>query len=234
MNRVVIGIGPAILGLLQPKAVARGDGEVAGRPRNRRDTATAVNLVRELGLSGVPIRRLEYRGPAPDYVGHIATLCGLTPQYGSPRNAVVLSRQDVEAALPMYDAHLVRLLEDRCRAQLDRRQTAGVTGQVRQLLLGPLGLMASIEEVAQHLAMAPRSLRRRLDDEGTRFRDLVDAERRQLAARLLESTDMKIDEMALHLGYGDTASFTRAFRRWSGVTPRAFRSDGGLDSRPSA
>jgi AraC-like DNA-binding protein len=188
-----------------------------------RDTATAVNLVRELGLSGVPIRRLEYRGPAPDYVGHIATLCGLTPQYGSPRNAVVLSRQDVEAALPMYDAHLVRLLEDRCRAQLDRRQTAGVTGQVRQLLLGPLGLMASIEEVAQHLAMAPRSLRRRLDDEGTRFRDLVDAERRQLAARLLESTDMKIDEMALHLGYGDTASFTRAFRRWFECAPGAYR-----------
>ena len=188
-----------------------------------RDTATAVNLLRELGLSGVHIQRLEYQGPAPEHAARIEALSGIAPHYGRPRNAVVLRRQDAETALPMYDAHLVRLLEDQCRAQLDRRQLAGVTGQVRQLLLGPIGLTASVEEVARALAMAPRSLRRRLEDEGASFRGLVEAERRQLAVQLLEGTEMKIDEMALHLGYGDTASFTRAFRRWFDCAPGAFR-----------
>lgn len=192
-----------------------------------RDTATAVNLLRELGLSGVRVRRLEYQGRRPEHADRIESLCGIAPQYGSARNAIVLDRRDAETALPMYDAHLVRLLEDQCRAQLERRQVAGVAGQVRQLLLGPLGLMASIEDVARQLAMAPRSLRRRLEEEGSSFRQLVEAERRQLAARLLEGSEMKIDEMALQLGYGDTASFTRAFRRWFEQSPGEYRKRAG-------
>ena len=188
-----------------------------------RDTATGVNLMRELSLSGVRVHRLEYQGPVPAHAAQIEALCGMAPRYGSARNAVVLRRQDAELALPMYDARLVRLLEDQCRAQLERRRVAGVTGQVRQLLLGPLGLVASIEDVARAMAMAPRSLRRRLEAEGSSFRDVLDTERRQLAAQLLEGTEMKIDEMALHLGYGDTASFTRAFRRWFNHAPGEHR-----------
>ena len=188
-----------------------------------RDTATAVNLLRELGLSGVRVLRLEYQGRAPEHAARIHSLCGIAPQYGSARNAIVLRRQDAEIALPMYDAHLVRLLEDQCRSQLERRQVAGVVGQVRQLILGPLGLMASLEDVARQMAMAPRSLRRRLEEEGSSFRNVVEAERRQLAAQLLQGTEMKIDEMALQLGYGDTASFTRAFRRWFDQAPGEYR-----------
>jgi len=192
-----------------------------------RDTATAVNLVRELGLSGVRVQRLEYQGRAPEYADRIEALCGIAPHYGSARNAIVARRQDTEMPLPMYDAHLVRLLEDQCRAQLERRQIAGVAGQVRTLLLGPLGLMASIDEVARAMAMAPRSLRRRLEEEGSSFRSVVEAERRQLAAQLLRGTEMKIDEIALQLGYGDTASFTRAFRRWFDQAPGEYRRQAG-------
>lgn len=188
-----------------------------------RDTATAVNLLRELGLSGVRVQRLEYQGPARGYAARIEALCGIAPRYGSARNAIVVRRQDAEIALPMYDVHLVRLLEDQCRAQLERRQVAGVAGQVRKLLLGPLGLMASIDDVARAMAMAPRSLRRRLEEEGSSFRNVVEAERRQLASQLLQGTEMKIDEMALQLGYGDTASFTRAFRRWFDQAPGEYR-----------
>jgi len=188
-----------------------------------RDTATAINLLSELGLSGVRMHRLEFQGHRPAHAARIESLCGIAPQYGSTRNALVLRRQDAETPLPLYDAHLVRLLEDQCRAQLERRQVAGLTGQVRQLLLGPAGLTASIEDLARQMAMAPRSLRRRLEAEGTSFRQLVESERRQLASRLLDGTEMKIDELALQLGYGDTASFTRAFRRWFDQSPGEYR-----------
>lgn len=188
-----------------------------------RDTGTAVNLVEELSLSGISLRGLEYAGPAPAHAARIEALCGIAPRYGGARNAIVLRREDAEIPLPMYDANLARLLEDQCRAQLKRRQVSGVTGQVRQLVLGPLGLVASIENVAQHLAVAPRSLRRKLEAEGTSFRDIVEAERRQLAVQLLQGTQMKLDEIALQLGYGDTASFTRAFRRWFGQAPGEYR-----------
>ena len=188
-----------------------------------RDSATALNLLRELGLAGINIEGLEYRGPEPEHAGRIRALCGMTPRYGSAHNAIVVRREDAEIPLPMYDAHLVRLLEDQCRSQLQRRQVTGTIGQTRQLILGPLGLVASLEDVAQQLNVSPRSLRRRLAEEGSSFRDIVDAERKQLAIQLLQGTDMKIDELALQVGYADTASFTRAFRRWVGASPGEYR-----------
>lgn len=192
-----------------------------------RDTATAIHLFHELALSGTRVRRLDFAGPATAHAARIAERVGLVPRYGQPRNAIVLDRTDAERSLPMYDPHLVRMLEDQCRAQLERRRVAGLGGQVRQLLLGPLGLVASIDAVAARLAMSPRTLRRRLEDEGTSFRDLVEAERRQLAAQILDGSDMKLDELALHLGYSDTASFTRAFRRWFDCAPGEYRRSRG-------
>lgn len=188
-----------------------------------RDTATAIQLFQELGLQGFQVQRIEYQGPAPEHADRIRSLCGITPQYGQSRNALVFRREDADRLLPMYDAHLVRFLEDKCRAQLEKRQLSGLTEQIRRLVLGPLGLDATIDAVAKHLTMAPRSLRRKLEEEGTSFRELLDAERQQLAAQLLLSTEMKLEELAAHLGFSDTAGFTRAFHRWFDQAPGEFR-----------
>lgn len=188
-----------------------------------RDIATTIRLLDELSLSGLPVLRLEFQGRPPAYADRIEVLSGIAPHYGCSRNAIVLRRQDAELPLPMYDMHLVRLLEEQCRAQLERRQVDGITGQVRQLLLGAAGLAASLEDVANQLAIAPRSLHRRLTEEGATFRNLVEAERKQLAVQLLENTEMKQDDLAFQLGYGDSTAFARAFRRWFGQAPSEYR-----------
>ncbi len=190
-----------------------------------RDMATSILIFRELSLAGVKILRLEFMGPAPKHASTIADFCGVTPVYESRRNAVMMRKADVEIPLSMYDPHMVRMLEEQCRAQLQRRQVTGLAGQVRQQLLGPLGLVASVEEMAMAFNMAPRSLRRKLEEDGTNYRNLVEDERKKMATQLLTLTNMKLDEMALQLGYADTASFTRAFRRWMGCSPGAFRSE---------
>ncbi|WLG47799.1 helix-turn-helix transcriptional regulator [Pseudomonas sp. FP1740] len=114
-------------------------------------------------------------------------------------------------------------MEEQCRAQLERRQVDGITGQVRQSLLGATGLAASLEEIANQLAMAPRSLHRRLTEEGTTFRKLVEAERKQLAGQLLENTAMKQADLEFQLGYGGSTAIARAFRRWFGRSPSEYR-----------
>jgi len=83
--------------------------------------------------------------------------------------------------------------------------------------------LAVLDEIAHALGLSQRSLRRKLDQEGTSFRTLVEDERRELALQLLTGSDMRLDEVAIHLGYTDTASFTRAFRRWMGCSPGAYR-----------
>jgi AraC-like DNA-binding protein len=190
-----------------------------------RDMGTAFNLVRELGLNGVPVQQLEFQNLPATHLQRIEELTGIRPVTGCRNNAILLDRRHAESQLPTCDLHLLRVFEDQCARQLRQRQVEGLTGQVRQILLGSGGLVLTLEEVAQSLSVSPRSLRRRLAEEGVNFRDLLEAERKQLAAQLL-STQMKLDEMALHLGYGDTASFTRAFRRWYQCSPGEYRRTG--------
>lgn len=188
-----------------------------------RDLGTALNLMRELQLTGRVVRHLEFTGPDGEAADRIRQLSGLPVRCGEPRNAVVMDLKEATTPLPTYDEHLVRVLEDQCRQLLERRQIAGIAGRVRQQLLGGLGLVSGLDEVARALNLSSRSLRRRLEDEGTSFRNLVEDTRRQLAEQMLGTTDMKLDELAVHLGYADTASFTRAFRRWHGISPGQYR-----------
>ncbi|MGB0220903.1 MAG: AraC family transcriptional regulator [Sinimarinibacterium flocculans] len=188
-----------------------------------RDMATAIHLIRELSLTGLHVQALQLQIPEPDYAASLEALCGVRPAFGCGRNALLIPRAAADKPLPTFDAHLVRMLEDQCRQQLERRKQGGLTGQVRAQLLGPSGLVADIEEVAAAMAMSARSLRRKLDAEGTTFRQIVEGERRQLAEQLLRGTQMTLDEMAIQLGYSDTASFTRAFRRWQAVAPGEYR-----------
>ncbi|MFV8572026.1 AraC family transcriptional regulator [Marinobacter sp. SBS5] len=188
-----------------------------------RDLATGINLLKELSLSGLSICAAEFQGPPPDHAELIADTMGVLPRFHSNRTAMLVSAEAADQPLPTFSPRLVRMLDDQCRFQLDQRQTSGLTGMVRQQVLGSLGLVATLDEVASKLAMSSRSLRRKLEQEGSSFRTIIEEERRQTATQILSSSDMKLDELAIHLGYTDTASFTRAFRRWMGMSPGEYR-----------
>jgi AraC-like DNA-binding protein len=190
-----------------------------------RDLGTAINLMRELKLAGQPVLRLDFSGASLPYAERIVDLSGTRVRFNSGRNALVMSSKEVMTPLPTFDVRQVRLLEDQCRQLMERRKIGGVAGQVRQLLLGDMGFVASLEEIAKSLALSPRSLRRKLDAEKSSFRAILEDSRYQLASQILESTEMKLDELAMHLGYADTPSFTRAFRRWKGISPGQYRTN---------
>ncbi len=80
-----------------------------------------------------------------------------------------------------------------------------------------------IEAMAGIAGLSVRSLQRRLAKENLSHFQIVDQARYQAATRLLEESEIRITDIAMDLGYTDSAHFTRAFRRWSGVTPRAYR-----------
>jgi AraC-like DNA-binding protein len=188
-----------------------------------RDLATGISLITELSLAGVHLSRVELKGPPPEYAEYIERLFGFSTVYQSKVNAITVTAEEASRLLPTFDAQLVRLMDEQCRLQLQRRNQIGVIGQVRQQILGNLGLTASLEEVANGLGMSPRSLRRKLESEDTSFKLLLDQERQQLAKNLLRDSQMKLDEIAFHLGYTDTASFSRAFRRWEKCSPGEYR-----------
>ena len=82
---------------------------------------------------------------------------------------------------------------------------------------------ASIERVADELGMSRQTLYRRLKAEGTTFEELLEAKRRQLAVRYLGLDRSSVKAAAYRLGFSDPAAFSRAFKRWTGVSPSNFR-----------
>jgi AraC-like DNA-binding protein len=79
--------------------------------------------------------------------------------------------------------------------------------------------------VARALATSPRTLQRRLGDDGTSFRAAVEAVRADLARGYLRDPGLDLGDVATRLGYAEVSAFLRAFKRWTGTTPSQFRAD---------
>lgn len=80
----------------------------------------------------------------------------------------------------------------------------------------------TFEEVARSLNFTTATLRRRLRSEGVTYQDIKDAIRRDTAIYYLSRKNMNLDEVARHAGFSETASFYRAFKRWTGTSPRSY------------
>ena len=104
---------------------------------------------------------------------------------------------------------------------LQRRK--GVAGKVRTFVLANLGRHASLAAAAGHFNTPVRTLRRRLTEEGTSFREILDQLRIEVAIKYLRDTQMTIDDIAHALGFSETSNFRQAFRRWKEASPQQFR-----------
>ena len=120
-------------------------------------------------------------------------------------------------------------------SMLYRRDRATVT-RVRDLIRHALPASLSQDDVAKQLHMSPRTLHRRLDEEGSSFRIIKEALRRDLALSRLTKTGQSIARVAADLGYADTSAFYRAFTGWTGMSPERYRRQlaGGLPPAPTA
>jgi AraC-like DNA-binding protein len=80
-----------------------------------------------------------------------------------------------------------------------------------------------VAEVAEAMRMSARTVQRRLEDEGTRFTDVVDEARQRVAKRLLADPQIALVDVAFRVGFSDLATFSRAFKRWTGKPPGQWR-----------
>ena len=121
------------------------------------------------------------------------------------------------------DAALRRVLQEQIEI-LETEEAGCVTEQVRRLLrTALLTSSGSIEDIAGLLRINRRTLARRLEAEGTGFRQLSDEIRFEIARQLLEHTSMTMTQIALALKYSESSAFSRAFRQWAGLAPREWR-----------
>jgi AraC-like DNA-binding protein len=192
----------------------------------RADTAFAVMVrwCRGLARDDFAPTRIEFRhadhGQAHRYQDHFQAPI----TFGAAVDCLTLPAGALDEILPGANQVLAvdadRIVEGYIAA-LDK---SDVALQVHRRLLDllPQG-EASIDKVAGRLHMSRRTLQRHLADEGQTFRGLVDETRKTLAIEYVRNGKYPLVEVAFRLGFGDHSSFTKAFRRWTGLSPSQFR-----------
>jgi AraC-like DNA-binding protein len=162
---------------------------------------------------------------APDDTGAWAHLLGCSVHPKAAWNGICVSRPCWELPLRRRDPVLRQILEARADDVLARLpRQPGLPLQVQRALSRRVaGGDTRMRTVARQLAMSGRTLQRRLAAEGVSYQQLRDDTRKEAAGRLLIESTLAIAEVAYLVGYSEPAPFHRAFRRWYGVTPEAFR-----------
>jgi AraC-like DNA-binding protein len=140
--------------------------------------------------------------------------------------SIVFPARDLERRVAGADPMMRALLEERI-SQMKGRPGCEFSDDVRRLLRTRLtSHRCSADDTAEQLAMHRRTLSRRLKDGGLGYRGITNEVRFEIARQLLQHTTVPLGEIAAALGYSEASAFTRAFRRWSGQTPTAWRAEG--------
>lgn len=189
-----------------------------------RDLALMMNAVVDSGAPPDLVRRIELTRPEPAEPDVFHSALGCEVHFGRSANRVVFDPTAMRAPLRQADP----TTNQRCALQCEQRLTRsraynGMARQVRDLLLAQPAEMPGLPQVAAELLTTPRTLRRRLAEAGTSYRELLGEVRISLAQEMLESSQLTVEAIGERLGYSECTSFNRAFKCRTGVTPHFYR-----------
>ena len=149
---------------------------------------------------------------------------GIPVVFGATENRFVGPRDAIALPLAASDNEFADIFVRHCsKLLINQEQALNYAERVKQTLLNTKNKFSDESGVAQCLDVSPRTLRRRLSDEGTSFQKIQDQLRNEMAMACLSQTQMPIAEIGQLLGFEDVANFRRAFRRWNGCSPQDFR-----------
>lgn len=187
--------------------------------------ASIVAVMRALAGDDVRARFVAFPLPRPANPSRFEQWFGAPVAWGGPLLEVAFDAEVLDRPLPRADSRLFGYLASRAAELLaalprDGDVIAPVRQQIAELLAHGEPRAAV---VARRLAMSQRTLNRRLAEAGTSFAALLSEVRRTRATLLLDDRSLTCSEVGFLLGYAEPATFFRAFKRWTGHTPQAFR-----------
>jgi AraC-like DNA-binding protein len=179
--------------------------------------------------AGYPVRPLfvTLQRPAPACPAQFEEFFGPSIEYSAPVNQLCFDREPLARRLASANPELARINDQVVVDYLARFDRDSVAMQVRSKIIHQLpdGIPTQ-EAIADTLHVSLRSLQRRLKEEDTSFRDLLEETRQELARQYLRDGRRSIGEITYLLGFTEPSNFTRAFKRWTGKSPAQFRMSG--------
>jgi len=187
--------------------------------------AVALKLARDSTGADITPIRIGFAHPAPKDAAEHRRFFHKRVRFAAGSSSMSLSAADAARPMRDADAALAGIIRRRLEnARGDPSSTGAMSTRVRRLVVEHLGQsVLTLDAVAAALAVSRRTLTRRLAEERTSFRHVLDEVRRDFARALLQDPSLTIGDIAFFLQYSEPAAFHRSFRRWTGRTPQAFR-----------
>jgi AraC-like DNA-binding protein len=195
-------------------------------------TSAIVTMSRFAGRKEVPLE-VHVRHSTPTDAREYARAFGGAPvRFRAPHNAVVYRRALLDEPVWHANPTLLPELELRAQSELEKlAQSLMIKDRLRQLITARIASGdLDIGTFARELRMSSSTLRRRLDEEHTTYREVLDDVRRELALQHLRERRLAVGEIAFLLGFASRSAFARAFRRWAGTAPHVYRARSGSEA----
>lgn len=190
-----------------------------------REMATIYHLTKEIMCGHPPITELHLMHDGMGHQKDYESYFNCPVKFSQSCNRMLFPIEYLDKPLPRNDPETAKLCAQQCEILLNNlSQQSTFVDKVRMMILDKPGVFPDIETIAEKLNVSSRTLRRRLQEEGSSYRDLLNEIRFSVAKEYLQTTSMSVEEIAELLGYSDPGNFTHAFKRWSGESPRDYRS----------
>lgn len=198
-------------------------------PRPIAECSLAVLVFFARQMTGAVLRPLEvhFVHGEPRDTCEYARIFQARIRFGSACDALVFPEHMLELRIKNADPTLGAVLERHARQLLERiPDDASFSRRARRLIAEQLrGGNPSIAQLAHVLHVTPRTVRRRLSEEGVSYQALLDEARENLAVLYLRESELGITEIAHRLGFADSSAFNKAFRRWTGTSVKEYRQE---------
>lgn len=189
-----------------------------------RDLGAIRTLIDDLMAGDPVLERVQVSAPPPCNWGQVRRTFACAVEFDADCTAWIFRPGAMDRPLPLGDRSLLEIYRSRCDFLLDRAR--GETPLVQRLsaLLDAGGeALPHAQVAALRLGLSERTLHRRLAEEGARYSQLIDENRYRRARGLLADRRMSIENIAFTVGFSEPSSFSRAFKRWSGVGAMEYR-----------
>ncbi len=171
------------------------------------------------------LREVHFTHSMPEDVSEYEKVFGCCIKFQEAYNALVLDKDFLQTKILEPNKELLDLFEIKAESMQSELTEEGVySKRVKKIIQkSMIGSVPSVQYAAKQLGISVRTLQLYLEEEGSSYRKLVSEVRQEAAKRYLMKQDLSIDEIIYILGYSETSTFYKAFKRWTGYTPHNFK-----------
>ncbi|NJR18709.1 MAG: AraC family transcriptional regulator [Calothrix sp. CSU_2_0] len=189
--------------------------------------AALVTATEQLTGKKLPVQTVWFQHSPVEDCGEYQRIFQTTVEFSQPKNRIIFAPDCLNWQVRSANLNLLSVFENHAATMLAaQNQTQTYSHKVAQKIAQNLqGEVPTIEAIARSLMVSIRQLQRELQTENTSYQQILDETRKELALQHLNNPEISIHDVAFLLGFSEPSAFHRAFKRWTGQTPKNYRSD---------